>query len=133
MTAHSEGVDRFVMDGFPRNVALAAALDQIADVVLAVQLSMRRDVLIEKCLGRRKCIHCEKTFNIRDVREPATPEGLPEQCMGHLAVRPDDAEADIERRLAAYEAMALPVIRFYQAAPLQSTKGAKAEALATGA
>lgn len=44
-----------MLDGFPRTVVQAQALDQIADVQLAINLGLRQEVLITKILGRRKC------------------------------------------------------------------------------
>lgn len=122
--ARSEGSARFLLDGFPRTAEQAAALDAIADVGLAVNLGLREEVLVEKCLGRRLCTKCGKNYNIADIYLPATADGQPEivmpplspppECAEHLEQRADDTEPVIRRRLEVYRREAQPVERFYE-------------------
>lgn len=122
MTAHSEGTDRFLLDGFPRTVEQAEALEQIADVQLAVNLALREEVLVEKCLGRRLCKKCGKNYNIANIYLPASngrpeivmpPLSPPAECVEHMEQRSDDTEPVIRRRLEVYAREAQPVERFY--------------------
>lgn len=123
MKAHREGTDRFLLDGFPRTAEQAEALDAIADVGLALNLGLREEVLIEKCLGRRLCKKCGKNYNVADIYLPATPDGQPEivmpplspppECAEHMEQRADDTEPVIRRRLEVYKREARPVEQFY--------------------
>ncbi|PSC69593.1 Sucrose-phosphate synthase [Micractinium conductrix] len=124
MRAHSEGSDKFLLDGFPRTGEQAAALEQIADVQLAVNLGLREEVLVEKCMGRRLCKKCGKNYNVADIHLAADPaKGLPEivmpplspppECAQHMEQRADDTEPVIRRRLEIYTASARPVEDFY--------------------
>lgn len=61
----------FVLDGVPRTAAQAADLEQFAPVALAVNLALREEVLVEKCLGRRLCAKCGKNWNVADIYLPA--------------------------------------------------------------
>ncbi|KAL4435036.1 hypothetical protein ABPG77_003861 [Micractinium sp. CCAP 211/92] len=123
MKAHSEGTDRFLLDGFPRTAQQAAALEQIASVKLAVNLGLREEVLVEKCLGRRLCRKCGKNYNIADIYLPASngrpeivmpPLNPPAECMQHMEQRGDDTEPVIRRRLEVYNKAAQPVEQFYE-------------------
>ncbi|KAL4854871.1 Adenylate kinase 1 [Chlorella vulgaris] len=123
MESRSKGTERFLLDGFPRTADQAAALEQIADVQLAVNLDLREEVLVEKCLGRRMCSKCGKNYNIADIFLPATADGRPEivmpplspppECMEHMEQRSDDTEPVVRRRLEVYAREAWPVERFY--------------------
>ena len=117
------GVHRFLLDGFPRSVPQASALEEIADVQLAVNLDLRHEVLVEKCMGRRICKHCGKNYNIADINLPAgngrpaivmPPLSAPPECEPHLEQRADDTEETILKRLEVYNAGAKPVEDFYR-------------------
>ena len=122
-SAAGGGVTRFLLDGFPRSVPQAAALEEIADVQLALNLDLREEVLVEKCMGRRICSHCGKNYNIADIKlaagngRPAIimpPLSPPLECADHLEQRSDDNEETIRRRLEVYNAGAKPVEDFYR-------------------
>ena len=122
-SAAESGVDRFLLDGFPRSVPQAAALENIADVQLALNLDLRQEVLVEKCLGRRLCSHCGKNYNIADIKLAASdgrpaiimpPLSPPTECSPHLEQRADDTEETILRRLEVYNSGAKPVEDFYR-------------------
>lgn len=77
---------------------------------LALNLSLRHEVLVQKCCGRRICGHCGKNYNIADIYLPADPaSGQPEivmpplsppkECEPHLETREDDTEEVVLRRL----------------------------------
>jgi adenylate kinase len=118
------GAGRFLLDGFPRTAAQAAALEGVADVALALNLSLREEVLVEKCLGRRMCSHCGGNYNVADIQLPAAggrpaivmpPLAAPAECAPHLERRSDDNEATVLRRLELYRREAGPVEAFYRA------------------
>lgn len=104
----AEGVDHFLLDGYPRTVQQAEALSKVADVQLALNMDLREEVLVEKCMGRRICAKCGKNYNVADIYLPASsdrpeivmpPLDAPEECAPYLEQRSDDTEATIRRRL----------------------------------
>ncbi|KAK3281921.1 hypothetical protein CYMTET_10315 [Cymbomonas tetramitiformis] len=113
----------FLLDGFPRTAAQAAELMKVTDIHLVVNLSLREDVLIEKCCGRRVCEHCGKSYNIADIYRKAGPEG-PEiimpplnpkpECADHLTHRADDTEEIVQKRLDIYNQEAGPVEDYFR-------------------
>jgi len=120
--AAENGVDRFLLDGFPRSVPQAEALEHFADVQLALNLDLREEVLVEKCLGRRICSKCGKNYNIADIHLAASngrpaivmpPLNPPEECTPYMEQRGDDTEETVHRRLEIYKAGAKPVEDFY--------------------
>ncbi len=117
------GVSKFLLDGFPRTAPQAQALDEIVDVQLAVNLDLREDVLVDKCLGRRLCSKCGGNFNVANINVPAGDHGEsaivmpplspPEKCMQYMEQRDDDTMETILKRLEVYKASAKPVEDFY--------------------
>jgi adenylate kinase len=111
----------FILDGFPRNLVQAAALDgllaelkQPLDAV--VQLEVDPAELVRRISGRRTCADCGRVFNV--LTSPA-PTGAAVQCPKtgaphRLMQRPDDNEATVAERLRVYEEKTRPLIAFYQ-------------------
>lgn len=91
-------------------------MDGVTDIDLVVNLKIREDVLLEKCLGRRICSQCKKNFNVASINikgENGSP-GIsmapllpPAQCMSKLITRADDTEAVVKERLRIYYDMVL--------------------------
>ncbi len=109
--------DGFVLDGFPRTVPQAIALDamlQEAGVMLdaVVQLDVAADVVIERLAGRRVCSVCGATYHLRTNPPPA--EGRCARCGGSVVARPDDSEEAQQRRIAVYQAATAPLVTFYE-------------------
>ncbi len=108
----------FILDGFPRNLAQADALDamlkeigQPIDAVILMQVDT--DVLFRRLAGRRTCKECGRIFNIYT----SPPGTLPhcDRCKDRpvLTQRPDDNEDVIENRLKVYAAQTKPLIEYY--------------------
>jgi adenylate kinase len=123
LASAAQGIDRFLLDGFPRTVPQAKALEHVADVQLALNLDLREEVLVDKCLGRRMCRKCGKNFNIADIHLPAShgrseiimpPLPPPASCEGLMEKRDDDTEETIRRRLKIYRDGAAPLEDFYR-------------------
>jgi adenylate kinase len=117
------GVHRFLLDGFPRTEGQARALEGIAEVQLAVNLDLREEVLVEKCLGRRMCSKCGGNFNVANIHYPAEdgkaeiimpPLDPPSDCVKYMEQRDDDTMETILRRLEIYKASAKPVEDYYE-------------------
>lgn len=116
------GEPGFILDGFPRTLSQAEQLTSIAEIQLALNLSLREEVLIQKCVGRRKCGKCGKNYNLATIHLPAEgrwpeivmpPLPPPPECLGYLQQRADDREEVVRKRLEVYEAEAAPVEKFY--------------------
>jgi adenylate kinase len=91
-----------------RTVPQAQQLSQLTPIDLALNLSLREEVLVEKCMGRRLCRKCGGNYNIANIYLPAGPGrpeivmpplNPPEGCWDKLEVREDDKEEVIRKRL----------------------------------
>lgn len=107
----------FVLDGFPRTAAQAAALDRMLaerDLTLdrVVFLDVSRPELLRRLTGRRVCRSCGATFHL--VSAPPRVPGRCDACGGELAQREDDAEAAVTRRLDVYQTQTAPLLAYYR-------------------
>jgi adenylate kinase len=114
----------FILDGFPRNIAQAEALQNMLqelgtplDSVVLMNLDL--GVLFKRLTGRRICQDCGKVFN---VFTSPPPDGK-----HRLIQRPDDKEEVIGKRLEVYEAQTKPLIQYYEAAQLLRVVDADAD------
>jgi adenylate kinase len=112
----------FILDGFPRNLAQAEALERLlADLgqplEAVVQLEVDYDELVRRIAGRRTCADCGRVFNVLTAGPPTGSEQLcPKTGAAHrLVQRPDDNEATVRERLRVYEEQTRPLIDFYRA------------------
>jgi adenylate kinase len=110
-----DAVNGFILDGFPRNIAQAEALQNMLaslrtplDSVVLMNLDL--GILFKRLTGRRICQDCGMVFN---VYTSPPPEGK------HRVIqRPDDREEVIGKRLEVYEAQTKPLIKYYETAGL---------------
>jgi len=107
----------FILDGFPRNLAQAQALDVLleelgAPLDAAVLMDVDFDVLLKRLTGRRTCKSCGRVFNVHFF--PPEKEGVCDACGGELVQRADDNEETISQRLRVYEAQTSPLVEFYE-------------------
>jgi len=107
----------FLLDGFPRTVAQAEALEKLLaqqgvrlDAVLSYELPRRK--IIARLSGRRTCAKCKAVFHVESL--PPKIDGICDNCGGQLVQRDDDRPAAVRTRLAAYNENADPVKKFYQ-------------------
>ena len=106
-------------DGFPRNEAQAAKLDELAaasgaTVSSALLLDVSREALLERLGGRRVCPKCGAGYHVKAL--PPKVEGVCDACGAALVTRVDDQPATIAHRLEVYESATAPVIGFYEKA-----------------
>ena len=107
----------FVLDGFPRTVAQAEALDTTLSEMgskLEYVFSIEVDdgELIRRLTGRRVCRKCGESYHIEF--NPPRQEGLCDSCQGKLYQRDDDKEETIRNRLKVYQDQTSPLINFYR-------------------
>ena len=105
-----------VLDGFPRTVAQAEALDGIlggAPLIIAL-IAVDNDAIVKRLSSRRVCESCSITQSVSDVTGQAEPCPY---CGGNLIRRADDAPETVRRRLETYAALAGPIVAYYRARP----------------
>jgi adenylate kinase len=105
----------FVLDGFPRTVAQAEALDALLArdghrLTAAVQLQVPRDELVHRLAGRRVCRACGTLFSTAVDGGGTSCE----RCGGELYQREDDREATVHQRMDVYERETAPVLDYYR-------------------
>lgn len=108
----------FILDGFPRNLAQASALDaMLAELNQPLQAAILLDVpfedLIQRLTGRMTCSKCGAVYN-KYTHAPRKP-GVCDICGGELTQRADDNEETVSKRLKVFEAQTAPLINFYEA------------------
>jgi adenylate kinase len=106
----------FILDGFPRNVAQAEALDKmLAEMNMPLDIALNLDVpfddLMKRLTGRRTCKSCGQMYNV--YYSPSKVEGKCDKCGGELFQRDDDKEETIKKRLDVYRAQTEPLIDYY--------------------
>ena len=107
----------FILDGFPRNLPQAEALDQLLNglgrsINLALLMSVDVDALIQRLVGRRTCLNCGQMYNVFYAAPHI--DGRCDECGGRLRHRGDDNEETIGNRLRVYETQTHPVIAYYK-------------------
>lgn len=118
----------FILDGFPRNLAQAQALDRLLaetskPLQHAIHIDVEFDALVKRITGRRSCNHCGAIYNI--YFSPPKTEGVCDQCGARdLGQRDDDNEETVKKRLKVYQEQTAPLIDFYRKKKLlQTVKG----------
>lgn len=98
-----------IFDGFPRNLVQAEALDKITKVDLVINLTLSKEVAIQRLLNRLTCSKCGYITRKDAVTSTVCPE-----CKGELVSRSDDTIESIEKRFAIYEKETYPLLERYK-------------------
>jgi len=119
-----------VLDGFPRTVVQAEALDRLLgdrgiELDRVVFFDVARAELLRRLTGRRVCRQCGSTYHL--VSAPPRTPGRCDRCGGELYQRDDDAEVAVSRRLDVYATQTAPLLDYYR------RRGALSEVRAEGA
>ncbi|MBZ4663311.1 MAG: adenylate kinase [Caloramator sp.] len=106
----------FLLDGFPRTVAQADALnDVLADLGTkldyVINIKVDENNLIERLSGRRVCPKCGASFHV--VFNPPKVEGVCDYCGAEVVQRADDSEETVKNRLSVYNKQTQPLIDYY--------------------
>lgn len=107
----------FLLDGFPRTVAQAEALENILaelnkKIDFVINIDVDQDILMERLTGRRICKSCGATYHL--VFNPPAKEGVCDRCDGELYQRADDNESTVKNRLDVNIKQTQPLLNFYE-------------------
>ena len=111
--AQADCANGFILDGVPRTIAQAEAIEKMGiriDKVL--ELSVADDVIVNRMGGRRVCEKCGASYHI--VNKKSKVEGVCDCCGGKLVIRKDDQPATVLDRLKAYHEQTEPLVDFYR-------------------
>ena len=100
----------YILDGFPRTVPQAEALDTFATIDCVIDLDVADEVLIERLSGRRVCVNCGATYHVSMLNG----ETACVKCRETLIQRNDDKAETVKSRLEVYHAQTAPLIDYYE-------------------
>ena len=102
----------FILDGFPRSIPQAEALDAMGvKIDLVLSLEVADETIIERMSGRRICSKCGASYHV--VYKPSKTENICDICGESLYIRDDDAAETVLNRLKTYHAVTEPLKEFY--------------------
>jgi len=102
----------FILDGYPRTLAQAEALEKIAKIDVIIRLVVPDWIIIERLSSRRICKNCGTVYNLQFLKPKK--EGICDKCSGELYRRSDDNPEVIQMRLDLYDKETDPLIRYYK-------------------
>jgi len=107
----------FMLDGFPRTISQAEALDEIlkslnTQIDHVVNLKVDRSLLLARLTGRRICRSCGATYH--ELFNPPAKSGVCDKCGGELYQRSDDTEEKVGTRLDEYINKTAPLLKYYE-------------------
>ena len=110
--ACSDCANGFILDGVPRTIAQAEAMEKAGieiDAVIAIEIS--EDEILRRMSGRRVCEACGSSFNMEAI--PPRVEGICDNCGGKLIQRQDDTPETVHKRLEVYHKETKPLVGYY--------------------
>jgi adenylate kinase len=102
----------FLLDGFPRTISQAEALDRISEIDVAVNLNVPDEIIITRLSNRVTCKKCGAIYNLLTLKPKK--EGICDICGGELYQRYDDKPKVIKERLDVYREKTEPLIEYYK-------------------
>ena len=110
--ACSDCANGYILDGVPRTIAQAEAMEKAGieiDAVIAIEIS--EDEILRRMSGRRVCEACGSSFNMQAI--PPRVEGICDNCGGKLIQRQDDTPETVHKRLEVYHKETKPLVGYY--------------------
>ena len=112
--AAEKTAETMLLDGFPRNVAQAEALERSgAKVRSAVLVDVPDEIIADRIAGRRTCPKCKAGYHVKAL--PPKVEGICDKCGAALTVRKDDNPETVRDRLVVYHRETEPLVAYYEA------------------
>lgn len=107
----------FILDGYPRNLVQAKALDQLIErhgwkVTAVININPPQDILVNRISGRRICSKCGAVYHVTNKKPKV--EGICDVCGGELIQRKDDSAEVVLKRLEVYENQTKELIDYYR-------------------
>jgi adenylate kinase len=102
----------FILDGYPRTVEQAKAVEKIAKIDVVILLQVPDWIIIERLSTRRICRNCGAVYNIRFLKPKV--EGVCDKCGGALYQRSDDTAEVIKNRIKVYEEQTKPILQLFK-------------------
>ncbi len=100
----------YILDGFPRTILQAEALDKVANIDMAIDINVPFEMIIERLGGRRVCV-CGETYHISTL----DGSNVCKHCGKELFIRDDDKPETVKNRLRVYQDQTAPLIDYYNA------------------
>ncbi len=108
--AEADCANGYILDGFPRSIVQAEALDAFQNIDCAINLEVDNQTIVSRLSGRRFCPNCNGTFHVTQLQNAA----ICPVCGNALIVRKDDSEETVLERLRVYETTTKPLIDYYR-------------------
>lgn len=107
----------FVLDGFPRTIPQAQALDAALAKInekmdYAIDVDVPDENIVNRMSGRRACLNCGATYHIVSI--PTKVEGICDRCGNKVVLRDDDQPETVKKRLDVYHEQTQPLIEYYK-------------------
>lgn len=110
--SESDCANGYILDGVPRTIAQAEALENVGILFdHVISLELEDEVIVKRMDGRRVCTHCGTPFHMQT--KPPKAEGICDVCGGELIERDDDRAETVRHRLEVYHAQTEPLKQFY--------------------
>jgi adenylate kinase len=110
--AQADAKKGYILDGFPRTIPQAEALEKFQKVDAVINFAIDDDQVIQRLTGREICKQCGAIYHVKNM--PSKVKGVCDKCGGPVYTRPDDSLQSITNRLDVYRKQTEPLIQFYR-------------------
>ncbi|MEM0465970.1 MAG: adenylate kinase [Candidatus Pacearchaeota archaeon] len=108
----SDSKKGFILDGFPRNIAQAKALEKITKIDKVIEIYLNDDKAVERISSRLSCKKCGAVYNT--ITNPPKKQDFCDKCNEKLYKRKDDNPEEIKKRLDIYHKETEPILKIYE-------------------